>query len=119
MLIGAKQRCNSKVDRFRSSIKDLSIYLIDGGFLGAVDEQLRLLLFRNGTIPNRRSTEVDEAVGFQIVRVEADLLPFIQGADGPDDCLRAVCQDLMVQLVVRLQRSLIRDYAVPVHQRGV
>lgn len=87
--------------------------------VAVVGENLRMLVVRNGTIPNGRSTEIDEAVGFQIVGVKADLLPLVQRADGPDDRLRSVRQNLMVQLVVRLQRSLVRDNAISVHQRRV
>lgn len=96
-------------------------YLIVGGLVivAVVGENLRMLVVRDGTIPNRRSTEIDEAVGFQIVGVKADLLPLVQRADGPDDRLRSVRQNLMVQFVVRLQRPLVRDNAISVHQRRV
>lgn len=75
-------------------------------------------MVRDGTIPDRWPTEIDESVRFQIVGVKADLLPLVQRADGPDDRLGPVRQDLMVQLV-RLQRPLIRDNAVSVDQRRV
>lgn len=76
-------------------------------------------MVRDGTIPDRWPTEIDEPVRFQIVGVKADLLPLVQRADGPDDRLGTVRQDLMVQLVVRLQRPLIRDNAISVDQRRV
>lgn len=77
------------------------------------------IVVRDGTIPDRRPPEIDEPVRFQIVGVEADLLPLVQRTDGPDDRLRPVRQDLTVQLVARLQWPLIRDNAVSVDQRRV
>lgn len=82
-------------------------------------EYLGWFVVRDGTIPNRWPTEIDEAIRFQVIGVKADLLPLVQRADGPDDRLRSVRQDLMVQLVVRLQWPLIRDDAVSVDQRRV
>lgn len=82
-------------------------------------EYLGGFVIRDGAVPDRRSAEIDEPVRFQIIGVKADLLPLVQRADGPDDRLRSVRQDLMVELVVRLQWPLIRDDAVPVDQRSV
>lgn len=91
----------------------LRVVVVVGG------EYLRGFVIRDGAVPDRRSAEIHEPVRFQIVGVKADLLPLVQRADGPDDRLRSVRQDLMVELVVRLQWPLIRDDAVPVDQRGV
>lgn len=96
-----------------------STYLIATCRLVNIAVRRGLLLIRHGTIPHGRSAKLDEPIGLQIVAVKTDLLPFVQRSDGPDYGLRSICHYRQIQLIARLQRSLIRDDAVAVHHRRI
>jgi len=76
-------------------------------------------LIGHGTVPCRRPAKLDEPIGFQIVAVKTDFLSFVQRPDGPNYGLRSVRQYRTVQFITGLQRSLIRNNAVAVHQRRI
>lgn len=61
--------------------------------------RLRGIALRHRTVPARRSPEVYEAVAFEVVRVEGDLVPLVERSDGPDDRLGLVGVDWLVEVV--------------------